>query len=131
MKKGFTGMTKPAANHPWRAGYPPLKEGDILRQIMAYLKANRIYSWRQNTGGVPLGDGKGFRPAATRGVPDIIGILPGGRMLAIEVKSEKGRITPEQESFLDEINRNGGVAFVARSLDHVVSTLREADAWKP
>ena len=31
----------------------------------------------------------------------------------------KGKVTPAQQEFLDNINSNGGVAFVARSIEDV------------
>jgi hypothetical protein len=39
--------------------------------------------------------------------------------LAIEVKRPRGRVTPEQQQFIDMINEAGGLAFVARSVEEV------------
>jgi hypothetical protein len=39
--------------------------------------------------------------------------------LAIEVKSPKGRVSPQQAQFLAEIEARRGVAFVARSVEEV------------
>lgn len=58
-----------------------------------------------------------------KGSSDILGILKGGRLLAIEVKNSKGKLSPEQEEFLHEINQRDGWAFVARSLDDVIAKL--------
>jgi len=63
--------------------------------------------------------GKGF----IKGVSDILGVLPDGRMLAIEVKSAGGRLTPEQKTFLLQAGNLGAVAFSARSIDEVVDRL--------
>jgi hypothetical protein len=41
-------------------------------------------------------------------------------MLCIEVKSAKGRLTPEQRSFLHEMSSLGAFCMVARSLQDVV-----------
>lgn len=63
------------------------------------------------------------RPASKfhiNGVSDILGMFHGGRWLAIEVKSRKGRLSPEQSLFIDEINAGGGMAFVARSVQDVI-----------
>src|SRR5260221_14020117 len=57
------------------------------------------------------------------GVSDILGILNGGRFLAIEVKSKRGVLTIEQKIFLEEINHAGGIAFMAKSVDDVISQL--------
>lgn len=60
-----------------------------------------------------------------KGVSDIVGILPGGRFLAIEVKrpgNERG-VTLEQRAFIDRINKSGGLAFVATSISDVRARL--------
>jgi hypothetical protein len=43
--------------------------------------------------------------------------------LAIEVKAEKGRVSPHQQMFLDSINEAGGLAFVAHSVEEVEANL--------
>lgn len=43
----------------------------------------------------------------------MLGQLPHGRLLGVEVKAAKGRTSPEQVAFLERINRAGGLAFVA------------------
>lgn len=53
------------------------------------------------------------------GSSDIIGCLPGGRFLAIEVKALKGKVSPLQQQFIDNINQAGGLAFVARTIEAV------------
>ena len=58
-----------------------------------------------------------FMPAqwgyGRRGVPDFIGVLPGGRMFAIECKSSEGEITALQKLELTRIEQVGGLALVA------------------
>lgn len=66
----------------------------------------------------------GFRPGPTRGVSDILGVLPNGRALAIEVKRPGGKPTEAQQLFLHEVNRAGGLAFTASSVDEVEAYLR-------
>jgi Holliday junction resolvase len=92
---------------------PAMKEKEITTQIRNVLKLYGVFHWKvfQSLGSTP-------------GVPDIIGVLPGGRMLAIEVKTERGKVSPHQERFIKNINDNGGLAFVARSFDDVVRTLK-------
>ena len=56
----------------------------------------------------------------TPGIPDLIGVLaPEGRFLAIEVKTERGQLSPYQEKWLGQFKACGGVAFVARSVEDV------------
>ena len=61
------------------------------------------------------------RPYAIRlaapGVSDLIGWTEGGRFVAVEVKGPRGRVTDEQAAFLELVQRSGGLAGVARSVE--------------
>lgn len=57
------------------------------------------------------------------GSSDILGILDDGRFLAIEVKRPGKEPTEVQREFLENINKNGGLAFVAYSVDDARSML--------
>jgi len=96
-------------------------EGLVLGAIMDYLKARQIYAWRNNSGAVKVGTPEASRYVryGRKGSSDILGILDDGRFLAIEVKSAKGKATPEQVEFLADITKRGGVAFVARSIEDI------------
>jgi hypothetical protein len=50
-----------------------------------------------------------------KGCSDIIGQLTNGQLLAIEVKTANAGPTKDQQDFLDLVNKNGGIGFVARS----------------
>lgn len=65
---------------------------------------------------------------STPGVPDIIGCFK-GRLIGIEIKSEKGVVSEYQKEFIENINRAGGLAFVARSLDDVIEGLGLQDRF--
>lgn len=58
-----------------------------------------------------------------KGVSDILGVLPDGRFLAVECKGPKGKPSPEQVEFIENVRKMGGVAFVARSLQDVKNGL--------
>lgn len=63
-------------------------------------------------------------PMMERGFPDLVGeIPPGGRALYIEVKTPKGRLSEEQEAFLERKRSRGAVAFVARSPHDAIKAL--------
>jgi hypothetical protein len=116
-------------------GMKGAKEADVLRACLDYLRLRGLLAWRSNN--VPAYDParKGFRSfRGLRGVSDILGILPrtldvGGRrvtvgvFLAVEVKGRGGRLTPQQDAFLDGVRKAGGVAVVARSLQDLIDAL--------
>jgi hypothetical protein len=55
----------------------------------------------------------------------VSGVLPGGRALFVEIKRPGGDgPTPDQQWFIDTANRNGALAFVARSVGEVEAALR-------
>ncbi len=89
------------------------RETEITSAIRSVLEAWGIWVWKQWQG--PM--------SCPRGVSDLIGIAPGGKFLAIEVKTEKGRLTEHQERFLEAVRRSGGIALVARSVEDVIEGL--------
>ena len=100
---------------------PPL-ESVIQAQIMEYLLFKGYFVWRANN--APIFDAKrgAFRKAgkyAPKGLPDIGGVLNDGRAFFIEVKRPGGKVSPDQQAFLDRANGLGALAFVAYSVDEV------------
>lgn len=107
-----------------------MSEKDAENSILDYLRLRRIFCFKvENQGrfcpkrGVYLLK-KG--PGRLLGVSDIIGILPSGRFFAIEVKAKRGVVSENQKEFIKNITENGGLAFVARSIEDVETKLREA-----
>lgn len=99
------------------AGQP---EKRIENLILMWLKLNNIFAWKNQTTGMFDPKRKCFRKfLGLKGVSDILGVLPGGRLLAIEVKCPKKYPTPEQREFLKRVNDLGGLAFLARSVKDV------------
>ena len=69
------------------------------------------------------------RYGLAKGSSDLIGILkPSGRLVSLEVKTESGRVSPEQELWLAMIRRFGGFAAVVRSVDDALAALDRARA---
>ena len=98
------------------------REHEIQSVILEYLALMKIKAWRQNTGATKIGDR--YIRFGKKGISDILGILPSGKFLAVEVKREGNKPTPEQQEFIDDINRNNGLAFVATSLEDVMAKIR-------
>ncbi len=91
--------------------------------------------WRNNVG--VLRDDRGPKcPMCHRGkgVPvtyglsvgsaDLIGITHGGQFLAVEVKTPDGRLSTEQKAWLKTVERFGGMAEVARSVEDAHNIIR-------
>jgi hypothetical protein len=100
-------------------------EGLVKAAILDYLRVRSFFAWNNPTGAVEVRPGQWVRFGKV-GSADILGCLPGGRFLAIECKAEKGRPSGAQWEFLNEIERLGGLAIVARSFQEVDLALRRA-----
>lgn len=87
-------------------------EKQITDNIRKYLSIKNIWHWKQWQG--PM--------SQPRGVADIIGIYR-GRMLAIEVKKPGGILSDFQQRFLENVNKRGGIGFVAFSVDDVIRVI--------
>lgn len=108
-------------------------ESSVEQQILMYLKAKRVFVWKNKTTGTFNNKaGKYIKsPYQLNGVSDILGILPDGRFLAIEVKrpyvrgvQSAGKPTREQLRFINNINNFGGVAFVCDSIESLRENLK-------
>lgn len=102
-------------------------EKNLENLILAWLHHKKIFAWKNQSVGIWNAQKKCYFKSNNsfhiRGVSDILGILPDGRLLAIEVKSAKGVLTDFQKDFLEKIKGRNGVAITARSLRDVESAL--------
>lgn len=107
-----------------------MKEKYIQRRIIDYLTLRGYFIWRNNTGAVRYKPPRGRARFVRYGLPgssDIIGVTKDGRFLAIEVKTPETvkNVSPAQKKFIARIRENGGVAFVASSIEDVALQLNE------
>lgn len=100
-----------------------MKEQDILWLCKAEAEFYGAYVWRNNVGGLYDKSGRFIRYGLCVGSSDLIGILPDGRFLAIEIKMPGKKPKPEQIKFLNWVNEKGGVGFVATCKEDVKKAL--------
>ena len=62
-------------------------------------------------------------PGVFAGASDLL-LFHAGQFFALELKAEKGRVTPEQDEFIAAIRDAGGFAWCAKGLDEALITLR-------
>lgn len=113
------------------------REHNIQSAILIALSQSDCLVWRNETAGawvgrvlyreqdtITLTQARMIHAGLCKGSSDIIGIhKPTGRFLAIEVKSKRGRITKEQENFINAVKAAGGIAGFARSVDEALDLL--------
>jgi len=102
-----------------------MKESDIQLKIIKKLQAAGIYVWRNNTTGLYDAKLRGYRsnPYQLKGVGDILGVLPDGRHLEVEVKTAKGKQSPDQAIHAKRVTGLGGVYILARGVEDVDNLL--------
>ena len=91
------------------------RESTVLHDCLKLLHKKGIYSWRNNSGTL----WSGGQPVSFGypGSADIIGLLSGGRFLAVECKSATGRQSAKQIKFQANIEANGGLYILARNVE--------------
>lgn len=93
----------------------PVREADIVKQILRYLKSiPGCFCWKEHGG-----------MYGTAGIPDVIACI-NGYFYGFEVKTETGRPTNLQEATIRKITEAGGTATVVRSVDEVRAVVEGA-----
>ena len=124
-------------------------EMNTLRGILLHCGRGATRLFRNNVAGAWVGQSRRFSRSETvivqpgdvlirnarplhaglcEGSSDLIGwTVRDGRavFVAIEVKAERGRVTPEQQRFIDVVREAGGVAGVARSVEDARAILSD------
>lgn len=99
------------------------QETAIVGSCLCLLSFLGIYAWRNNTGALRNKNNRLVRYGKP-GSSDIIGILPDGRLIAVECKTSIGKLSPGQKDFLEKIKENHGVAIVAHSSDELMDQIK-------
>ena len=86
---------------------------ELTNQVIDFIYRSGGYAWRASSTGIYDDKLQRFRLAPKKGVSDVLGCYR-GRLLAIEVKIGKDRLSPEQQGFLKNVEHHGGSVFVAR-----------------
>ena len=97
----------------------------LTQDVLNFLYERGAYAWRANSVGFfdkKLGL---YRPAAKKGVSDVLACYE-GKLIAVEVKIGKDKLSPEQEGFQRSIQSAGGVALVVDSFENFKSQFASA-----
>ena len=105
-----------------------IPESAVVAEVKKVIAATGLKVQRINTGCFQIGAGQNRRyiKTAEAGTCDFEGYDMHGRFLAIECKRPSGgRLSPAQKERIADINRKGGVAFVAHSGEEALKQLQE------
>lgn len=104
-------------------------EKGIQTAILNYLsilenQGKPIYAFRTQSGAVPIqrGNKAGYFKTGRKGAPDIT-VCYGGRFIALEVKTEKGKLSEAQTEAAIAIKKAGGEYYIVRSVEDLTEIL--------
>lgn len=112
--------TRKTRDKPFR-----LRESQVMDGVQRILAAHPKVAlfWRQNTGAAKL---KGFYVKFSfRGAADWLGMLEGGRFLAVECKGTAGKASDDQIAFLKNVADAGGLSMI---VDDPAQLMKALDA---
>lgn len=124
-------QTKPAQKKRLRRVNPTitvkLNERQVIRACMQILSKHPkvALAWRQNSGRAIAAGGQSIK-FAFKGCSDLLGMLRGGRFLAVETKATGSKPSPEQLRFLQNVNEAGGLGLCVDDPSTLLNALETA-----
>ena len=121
---------------------PSMSEHEIQQRIRLACGQGPVRLWRNTSGALADQQGRLVRFGLCKGSSDLIGLrsleittdLVGQRLaqvVALEIKTTRGLVSPEQRAFLALVEQLGGVAAVCRSVEEAEQALELALAPWP
>lgn len=95
-------------------------EADLQRKVLEFLREKKIIHWRQSLGGViqHVNNHKMIlKSNPMAGFPDLAGLTVTGRFWAMELKTEKGKLSLQQKFWIEKLKVGGALVDVVRSLE--------------
>ena len=116
---------------------PSMNEHEIQQRIRLACGHGPVRLWRNNSGALVDQQGRLVRFGLCKGSSDLIGlrsvvITPdqvGQRLaqfVALEIKTARGVVSPEQRAFLALVEQLGGLAAICRSVEAAEQVLKLA-----
>jgi hypothetical protein len=108
---------------------PPLPERLIQRAVFTHLRcrpAAGVVAWHTPNGGYRLRSEAAILKGSgvLAGLPDIIA-LKAGKMYALELKRQGGKVSPEQQDTMDMLTAAGATCAVAYGIDAAIVQLED------
>lgn len=103
-----------------------MKEAELQTAVHKYLNISGLWFRRAPVGGVAhsIGGKVIFKKSPLVGFPDFFGYLKNGRGWVIELKTAKGRLSPEQSSMRTQLERTNVLYCLGRSLCDVIDFIK-------
>ena len=100
------------------------EEHKIMNEIRLGV-ADECITFRANVGKVRTPDGRYFDTGLPVGFSDIFGVRKSdGKAVFIEVKTKSGKVSENQENFIDKMKENNALAGICRSVEDAKNLLK-------
>lgn len=93
-------------------------EAAIQKKIMDAAELAGCITWRMNAG-----RGRNNQRLAQAGTPDLLLLTADGRYVWVEVKTQTGRLNPDQVNMHMAMSARGATVVTARSVDDVIDVI--------
>ena len=103
-----------------------MKESELQKLILSYLKKAGYKAWKNYLGPLMIQGGRrAINPNS--GQPDIFGLKKdrSGKLFAIELKSDTGKLSDKQREEIGELEKNGVFVIAARDFETVKNNLEK------
>lgn len=101
-----------------------MSEADIMRLCMIEASKHGATLFRNNQGAYKHPKGYYIKYGVCNpGGSDLIGWNKDGLFVALEIKTPKGRATPEQLNFISQVKKAGGIAGICTCAEDVKNLL--------
>jgi len=102
-----------------------LQHAILKKDTLVRLSENGVFAWNNACGrAIPLRS-KRVVQFGVPGMPDIAGVMPGGRFIGVEIKTGKSRLSKQQRAWKKRCIEVGGLYLTIRSIEQLD---RELDA---
>ena len=120
-----TGSCKGRVAGQGATGRKPPSETEIQSAIIKALRLHPAVAWvgRYNSGGMYNQQDAYIAFNSVPGQSDLMGMLQGGLLFALEVKVPGGKLTPLQKGFIDRVQKGGGIAAMVTSIDEALDAI--------
>ena len=92
-----------------------MKESEIQKAVIDYLRLKGWFVWKNNQAGIYKKETGSYIPLQVKGVADLTAIKD-GKVVFIEVKTGKGKLSDHQEAFRKAIVKAGGFYVISRGV---------------
>lgn len=91
----------------------------LLKRCLVHLSSVGIFCYPNNTGAIKGKYDTRYQRYGFPGSPDILGIMPDGRYLGIEIKTGCAVQNKNQKKFEKKIKENNGIYWIIKSLENL------------